>query len=50
MTQAKVKQLQHEMNLFLNDYEHASPKNHVLPNGGEAHYLFSGLNHKSRAD
>jgi hypothetical protein len=34
MTQAKVKQLQHEVNLFLNDYEHASPKNHVLPNGG----------------
>jgi hypothetical protein len=34
MTRAKVKQLQHEVNLFLNDYEHASPKNHVLPNGG----------------
>jgi hypothetical protein len=34
MTQAKAKQLQHEVNLFLNDYEHASHKNHVLPNGG----------------
>jgi hypothetical protein len=34
MTRAKVKQLQHEVNLFLNDYEHASPKNHVLPNEG----------------
>jgi hypothetical protein len=34
MTRAKVKQLQHEVNLFLNDYEHASPKSHVLPNGG----------------
>jgi hypothetical protein len=34
MTRAKVKQLQHEVNLFLNDYEHASHKNHVLPNGG----------------
>jgi hypothetical protein len=33
MTRSKVKQLQHEVNLFLNDYEHASPKNHVLPNG-----------------
>jgi hypothetical protein len=33
MTRAKVKQLQHEVNPFLNDYEHASPKNHVLPNG-----------------
>jgi hypothetical protein len=34
MTRAKVKQLQHEVKLFLNDYEHASPKNHVLSNGG----------------
>jgi hypothetical protein len=34
MTRAKVKQLKHVVNLFLNDYEHASPKNHVLPNGG----------------
>jgi hypothetical protein len=34
MTRAKAKQLQHEVNLFLNDYEHASHKNHVLPNGG----------------
>jgi hypothetical protein len=34
MTRAKVKQLQHEVNFFLNDYEHASPKNHVPPNRG----------------
>jgi hypothetical protein len=49
MTRAKVKQLQYEVNLFLNDYEHASPKNHVLPNGGtllvlrfEYHVLSNG--------
>ncbi|TVU43938.1 hypothetical protein EJB05_03359, partial [Eragrostis curvula] len=33
LTQARKKQLQHEVNLFLNDCEHVPPKNHVLPNG-----------------
>jgi len=34
LTRAKAKQLQEEVNLFLNCYEHVSTKNYLLPNSG----------------
>jgi hypothetical protein len=34
LIQAKAKQLQEEVNLFLNCYEHVSTKNYLLPNSG----------------
>ena len=32
LTRARLKQLQHEVNLFVDTNEHVSLKNHVLPN------------------
>jgi hypothetical protein len=34
MTRARMRHLQHEVNSFLIDYEHASTKNYLLPNKG----------------
>jgi len=34
MTQVRAQRLQHKVNSLLIDYEHASTKNHLLPNTG----------------